>query len=100
MKIIFGKEKVLHNAPIFNGWDADIILLDYKIAILWNGPWHYRQIIETQSLAQVQTRDKIKYNEIIAAGFTPYIIKDSNQRSMNNSDIITEFNRLLNYLNL
>ena len=34
------KEKyneVLNNEAIFNGWDADIIITNYKIAILWNG---------------------------------------------------------------
>ena len=29
---------------IFNGWDADIILTDLKIAILWNGKWHYEKL--------------------------------------------------------
>lgn len=28
---------VEHNVPIFNGWDADIIVHDIKYAILWNG---------------------------------------------------------------
>lgn len=32
------------NKSIFNGWDADIIIYDLKIAILWNGKWHYEQI--------------------------------------------------------
>ena len=35
---------VLHNEPIFNNWDADIILKEYKIAVLWNGIWHYKKI--------------------------------------------------------
>jgi ribosomal protein L37AE/L43A len=34
----FGIDNVLHNVVMFNGWDADIILLKEKIAILWNGP--------------------------------------------------------------
>ena len=25
---------VKHNEPIFNGWDADVIITDYKLAIL------------------------------------------------------------------
>jgi hypothetical protein len=33
---------VLHNVNMFNGWDADIILKNQKIAILWNGMWHYK----------------------------------------------------------
>ena len=29
---------------MFNGWDADVILPDLKIAIMWNGIWHYKQV--------------------------------------------------------
>ena len=57
------KEKfnnVICNKPIFEGWDADVILQDQKIAIHWNGPWHYRKITQKHSVAQVQRRDKIK----------------------------------------
>lgn len=67
---------VIHNIPMFNGWDADVIIEDIKYAVLWNGPWHYREIIPGTSLIQIQNRDKIKINEIKIAGYTPYIIKD------------------------
>ena len=67
-----------HNEPIFNGWDADILLHDQKIAVLWNGKWHYETVFENQnsSLKQIQNRDKIKEKEILAAGWKLYIIKD------------------------
>ena len=48
------------NEPFFDGWDADVIIHSDKIAILWDGIWHFKQISKTQSLLQVQTRDKIK----------------------------------------
>lgn len=64
------------NKQLFNGWDADIILLDEKIAILWNGIWHYKKIREKQSLEQIQSRDKIKIDNILSCGYTPYVIKD------------------------
>ena len=32
-------EIVKFNEPFFNGWDADVILIKEKIAILWNGKW-------------------------------------------------------------
>jgi len=64
------------NEPFFDGWDADVIIHSEKIAILWNGIWHYRQISKTQSLEQVQSRDKIKMDIIEKMGYTPYIIKD------------------------
>ena len=38
---------------MFNGWDADIILPDYKIAILYNGKWHYEEISKQVSLIQI-----------------------------------------------
>lgn len=70
-------EKIETNKPIFNGWDADVIVHDLKIAVLWNGPWHYRKITQVHSLEQVQNRDKIKTMEIIKYGYLPYVIRDN-----------------------
>lgn len=67
---------VRHNKQIFNDWDADVIIEDIKVAILWNGKWHYEKITESHNLEQVQNRDKIKLKEIKSLGWTPYIIKD------------------------
>lgn len=64
------------NKPIFNGWDADVIIPEKKVAVLWNGKWHYSQISKSRSLLQIQNRDRIKLKEIQNAGYTPYIIKD------------------------
>ena len=61
---------------MFNGWDADVILTDQKIAVLWNGKWHYEEIMEGTSLKQIQTRDKIKMKEIERAGYRVYVVKD------------------------
>ena len=68
--------EVKHNEPMFNGWDADIIIEDIKVAVLWNGKWHYEQITEKHSPKQVQNRDNIKISEIRKCGYKPYIIKD------------------------
>lgn len=68
--------KVLFNEPLFNGWDADIIVPDLKIAILWNGKWHYEKITKTHSVEQVQNRDKIKLKEIENSGYRTYVVKD------------------------
>ena len=94
----FGKENVLHNEPMFNGWDADIIIPEHKIAILWNGPWHYKKITTDHSLEQVQNRDRLKIAEITTYGFTPYVIKDLSKANKNK--VLTEFNLLLKYLKL
>jgi hypothetical protein len=64
------------NKKMFNGWDADIVLDDVKIAILWNGKWHYEKITAKHSVEQVQNRDRIKMQEIEKAGYVPYVIKD------------------------
>lgn len=87
-----------HNKPIFNGWDADIIVHDIKYAILWNGKWHYEQITKSHSVKQVQNRDKIKINEIQNYGYTPYIIKDMG--SYNLEFVKEKFNEFIKYLNI
>lgn len=68
---------VEHNKPIFNSWDADIIIHDTKTAILWNGPWHYKQMpLNNHSLSQIQNRDKIKIQEIQNLGWNVLVFED------------------------
>lgn len=89
-------DNVKHNECIFNGWDADIIIEDIKFAVLWNGPWHYKQITKSHSVKQIQNRDKIKVKEIEECGWTPYIIKDMGKA---NKDFVKEkFDEFLKYL--
>ena len=90
-------KNVKFNEPMFNGWDADVILEDYKLAILWDGNWHHKQIGLKHSLSQVQNRDKIKLKEIIKFGFTPYIIKDFGK--YNKEFVRSEFEKLKKYIN-
>lgn len=92
----FGKDNILHNEPMFNGWDADIIIPKYKLAILWNGPWHYRKVTKSHNLEQVQTRDKIKCDQIKLCGFIPYIIKDNSKFNLNK--VNSEFDKLIEYI--
>ena len=87
---------VRFNEPIFNGWDADIILDDYKLAILWNGNWHHKQIGIKHSLNQVKTRDQIKKKEIINFGYEPYIINDYGK--YNEDFVKDQFNKLKIFL--
>ena len=77
------KYHILTNEPIFNGWDADVIIPELKIAILWNGVWHRKKITKSHSLEQVQNRDRIKIKEIINCGYIPYIIEDDFQYNPN-----------------
>lgn len=81
---------VLTNVPMFNGWDADVIIEDIKMAILWNGRWHYEKIMEGHSLKQVQNRDRLKIIEIKKLGYVPYIIKDMGKA--NNKFVEEQFN--------
>lgn len=92
----FGKENILNNEKLFNGWDADIIIPKLKIAILWNGPWHYIKVTEKHNLEQVINRDKIKLNEIKKNNYIPYIIKDMG--SENFEKVKLEFGLFLDYL--
>jgi hypothetical protein len=86
-------DKVQCNEAIFNGWDADVIIHDYKIAVLWNGKWHYEKITEKHSVKQVQNRDAIKMKEIQNADYIPYIIKDMG--SYNPIFVEDEFSKFL-----
>lgn len=68
---------VENNIVICNGWDADIILRDEKIAIMWNGPWHYKDMKMTNhSLNQVVNRDILKIIEFEKIGWQVYIYED------------------------
>ena len=87
---------VKHNEAIFNGWDADVIIEDIKYAILWNGVWHYKKITKKHSVRQVQYRDKIKIQEIIKGGYTPYIIKDMGR--YNKNFVENEFKNFLMFI--
>lgn len=76
----------------YGKWDADVIIHKYKIAILWNGVWHYKQIKKDCSLLQIQTRDKIKLDVINKSGYTTYIIKDEGK--YNPKFVEAEFEKL------
>lgn len=69
-------QKVLCNEPMFEKWDADVILPNQKIAILWNGVWHNRKLFEGHNLKQVKSRDKLKLGAINRCGYQSYIIND------------------------
>lgn len=68
---------IQHNQVITEGWDADIILPNQKIAILWNGPWHYREMLGLEhSLKQVHNRDVIKRKVLRNLGWRVLIFED------------------------
>jgi hypothetical protein len=71
------------NETFFDGWDADVIIHSDKMAVLWNGIWHYKQISKTQSLKQVQARDKVKTAIIEKKGYAPFVIVDMGKHDKN-----------------
>ena len=80
----------------YEGWDADIILEDHNIAIMWNGKWHYEKITEKHSVLQVQTRNRLKIKAIENNGYTPYVIKDLG--GYNPDFVKQQFGDLVNWL--
>ena len=92
----------LPNQRIFNGFDADIVIPSLKLAIHWNGVWHYKQIFNTSKgkyqFEQIQSRDKQRLNEIEKCGFSNYIVKDMN--GYNPNFVKTEFESFVNNLSI
>jgi len=71
------KWTVVCNEPMFDGWDADVVIPDLKVAVLWNGIWHLKEGIRPgHSLLQVQTRDAIKLKVIEKHGYKSYVVED------------------------
>jgi hypothetical protein len=79
----FGKENVTTNEPCFDGFDCDIIIHKNKLAVSYNGAWHYKQISKTQSLKQVQARDKVKEAIVKKYGYRFYVVKDMGKYDRN-----------------
>jgi hypothetical protein len=84
-------QNVQTNERIFNGWDADVILPNEKIAVLWNGNWHFKKITQLHSVQQVINREKIKIDEIRKMGYTPYIVEDRGRYNL--SFVRSEFKK-------
>lgn len=75
-KEVLSDIEVLSNAAVFDGWDADVVIPSIKLAILWNGIWHYQAVSKAYSVEQIQARDKVKEAVIHKCGYDIYIVKD------------------------
>lgn len=89
-------DNVLENPQMFDGWDADVVLPELKIAVNWNGIWHYKQVMPEHNLKNVQHRDELKWKMIIENGYTPYDIKDLGKHDK--KFVEAEFFTFLNYI--
>ncbi len=98
----FGNENIICNQLFFkdknnNLWDADIIITNLKIAILYNGIFHYKKVYKDQKLERMIAKDKLKQKIIIQNGYTYYIVKDL--KSYNKKFVIEQFNLFIHKLN-
>lgn len=85
---------------MFGEYDADIIIEELKIAIHWNGPFHYRQIFTREHFNNIQKRDKLRYKAIQQSGYTNYIIDDSSNKGFNPLKVKEEIDIFLKKLAL
>lgn len=84
---------------MFNGYDADVIIPDLKLAIHWNGIWHYKPLINEEHFKKICNRDVERYNQIEKCGYKNYIIKDIKSKKDYNF-VYSEFVKLLNILGI
>ena len=92
------KEKfdtVLTNKRMFDGWDADVIIPNLKIAIHWNGPCHYLPLFGKDHLKTVQDKDLQRYTAIEKCGYTNYIIDDRDNCGLTKSKVREEFDKFM-----
>ena len=82
-------KEIITNDPIFDGWDADVILPTLKIAVLWNGIWHYKKVRNGHDPEDVQRRDRLKIKAIKIKGYIPYVIVDMGRH--NKSFVMEQF---------
>lgn len=87
-------KNILLNARIFDGWDADVVVEDLKVAVHWNGAWHY-SVIGNNSLEEIQSRDALKMEAISKCGYIPYVVKDLGKH--NPEFVRLEFEKFLSW---
>ena len=72
------------------------MIYDYKVAVLWNGNWHYIEIKKDSPLEKIQERDKKKIKEIEKMGWIPYIIEDRGK--YNKTFVENEFQKFMDFI--
>lgn len=85
----------LTNKRMFGEYDADVILLDQKIAIHWNGPFHYKPLLGEAHLQKIQARDALRYEAIEQEGYVNYIIDDRDNSGFSAKKVEEEFQRFV-----
>lgn len=82
-----------------DNFECDVFIPSLKIAIHWNGDWHYNVVITEELLRKIETKDKLKYLYLEKKGIENYIIKDivSEQVNYGNNDKVGL--EIINFLN-
>lgn len=92
----FGKNNVLTNPRMFNGFDADVVIQTRKIAIEWNGLWHYKKVRKDHKFEQTKARDKLKSKYIRSKGY--HLIKIKDIRSFRKNTAKVAFEKILDII--
>jgi len=82
------------NSSQFNGWDSDIVIEELKLAIQWNGIWHYKKVNKKHNFEATKLRDKFKRENIEKCGYSLYEIKDLGK--YNQDFVENQYNIFLN----
>jgi hypothetical protein len=70
-------QSTTNNEVLKDGWDSDIVIHERRTCVMWNGPWHYKQLaMSNHSLSQVQTRDRIKKDVLTGIGWRVLVFED------------------------
>lgn len=93
----FKQYNVLSNERMFDGYDADVIIPELKLAIEWNGPWHYKKVHKYHDFNRTHRNDLQKKKKIEKHKYTLYIIKDL-RGDENKKFVRNEFNIFKKYV--
>lgn len=90
-----GEEITFNNRTILNGLELDVYFPKLKLAIEWNGVYHYKQIRDEKSFIRTQTTDIKKQQLCLEQDITLLVIKDL---TSNKNFIENEICNLIKYI--
>jgi nucleoside diphosphate kinase len=71
LEIVYNSRKILSNNK-----ELDVYIPSLKLAIEWNGPWHYMDCRTKEFLNGIKERDLQKEEECKVLGIKLYVVKD------------------------
>lgn len=92
----FPKLNVIRNDRIIlNGLELDIYLPELKIAIEWNGVFHYKDVHKNKKLELIKNKDLLKEQMCKELGINLIVIKDL---TSNKKFILEKVNEIVSYI--